>query len=96
MAFPYAVAVSSPLVRVPDKQAMAPPRSRRLDLRPLQKERLFTVREVAVLYHVHIETIRRYVRKGIIGHRLMGPNRLVRIPESEVARYDVFMRGAKP
>ena len=54
---------------------------------PQTRDPLLTCREVADLYAVHVKTVRRWVRKGIIAVVLVGPYRLVRIRKSEAARH---------
>lgn len=54
---------------------------------------LLTVREVAEASGVHIDTVRRWLRKGIYTMVLVGPNRLVRIPRSEVAKMRQVVHG---
>lgn len=58
-------------------------------------ERLLTMSEVAQSYHVSDETVRRWVRKGIIGYVMVGPFRLKRIPESEANRHFASVDGAR-
>jgi excisionase family DNA binding protein len=54
---------------------------------------LLTCQEVARLYHVHVETIRRWIRKGVITVVRVGPYRLVRIQRSEAQRHFIIERG---
>ena len=49
--------------------------------------RLMTCREVAVRYRVHVETVRRWVRKGIVGVVRVGPYHRIRITEAEAKRH---------
>lgn len=51
-------------------------------------EPLLTVKEVAEYLHMHPETVRREIKRGIISIVLVGPKRGgVRIRESEIVRY---------
>lgn len=54
---------------------------------------LLTVRQVAEESGVHIDTVRRWLRKGIYTVVLVGPNRLVRIPRSEVEKMRQTIHG---
>jgi predicted site-specific integrase-resolvase len=47
------------------------------------------------MYGVHVDTVRRWVRKGIIAVRLIGPTRIVRIEQAEAARHFVHVPGAR-
>lgn len=58
-------------------------------------DELFTCQEVADKYHVHAETVRRWVRKGIIAVVLVGPYRLVRIRREEAEKHFVHVPGAR-
>ena len=41
---------------------------------------LLTIQEVASLYAVSTETIRRWIRRKILGYVMVGPGRVRRIP----------------
>jgi len=57
-------------------------------------DELLTPRAVAARWKVSLETVRRWIRKGIIGHT-RGPGGVVRIPASEVERHSRFVPGAE-
>lgn len=61
---------------------------------PLDPARLRTVADAARAFGVSDETIRRWVRKGIIGYVMVGPYRIKRIPDSEIDRLTVTVDGA--
>ena len=56
---------------------------------------LLTCREVAEMYRVQVETVRRWVRKGVITVILVGPYRHVRIPKTEADKHFEVVPGAK-
>lgn len=56
---------------------------------------LFTIPEAAARLQVSVVTMRRWVRKGAIGHVLIGPYRIVRIPEQELKKQIRAIPGAK-
>lgn len=60
-----------------------------------QDEPLLTCEEVANKYRVSVLTVRRWVRKEIIGHVRVGPYRVIRIPLSEARRHFVEVKGAE-
>lgn len=62
---------------------------------PNDNDRLLTCRQVAVAYKVHTETVRRWVRKGVIGVIRVGPHRAIRIPKSEAVKHFMLTQGAK-
>lgn len=49
-------------------------------------ERLFSIREVAIAWHVSEETIRRWVRNGDIPYTPIGPFRLKRLNPTEILK----------
>jgi len=53
------------------------------------RDPLLTCRDVAKAYGVNVETVRRWVRKGVIAVVLVGPYRLVRIRRSEAEKHFV-------
>jgi len=55
---------------------------------------LLTVAEVAQSYNVSDETVRRWMRKGIIGYVMVGPFRARRIPKDEAERHFAAVPGA--
>lgn len=60
-----------------------------------EKRRLLTPTQVAEIYDVDVETVRRWLRKGIIAHVLVGPYRYKRIPEAEAKRVFRPVHGAQ-
>jgi excisionase family DNA binding protein len=52
-----------------------------------REEGLLTVAEVAQTYHVSDETVRRWIRKGILGYVMVGPFRVRRIPRQEAEKH---------
>ena len=54
---------------------------------------LLTVAEVAQHYAVSTETVRRWIRKGILGYVMVGPCRVKRIPKVEAAKHFVKVEG---
>lgn len=48
---------------------------------------LFTVKEVADAWAVHIDTVRRYIKKGALQAIYVGPRKRVRIAQSELRRF---------
>jgi excisionase family DNA binding protein len=56
---------------------------------------LLTSREVAQLYRVNPETVRRWVRKGILPVVRVGPTQRIRFCEAHVQRYFREEPGAK-
>lgn len=59
------------------------------------KRRLLTPTQVAEAYDVDVATVRRWLRKGIVAHVLVGPFRYKRIPESEARRVFRKVQGAQ-
>jgi excisionase family DNA binding protein len=55
---------------------------------------LLTVMEVAQTYHVSDDTVRRWMRKGIIGYVMVGPFRVKRIPKVEAEKHFTPVPGA--
>jgi excisionase family DNA binding protein len=53
---------------------------------PNHGDALLTSREVAQLYRVNPETVRRWVRKGILPVIRVGPTHRIRFCESQVQR----------
>ena len=58
-------------------------------------DRLLTAADVARAYGVRVETVREWIRKGIMGHVLVGPFHAVRVPVTEAARHFRGVAGAK-
>lgn len=46
--------------------------------------RLYSAKEAACRLGVHVETLRRWARKGVIGHVHVGPARTVRFREADI------------
>jgi excisionase family DNA binding protein len=49
-------------------------------------EDLLSTADVAAQYGVSDETVRRWIRKGVISYVMVGPFRLKRVPRAEVER----------
>lgn len=58
------------------------------------KQRLYTPAQVARIYGVNVVTVKAWLRKGIIGHVIIGPTKHRRIPEDEARRHFVVRPGA--
>jgi excisionase family DNA binding protein len=58
-------------------------------------DRLLTPSQVAHAFDVNVETVRTWVKKGVIAHYLIGPFRAVRISRQEAARHFTPVAGAK-
>ena len=55
---------------------------------------LLTCNEVAALYRVSVRTVKRWVRKGVIGVVYVGPYHAVRITRDEADRHFRRVPGA--
>jgi excisionase family DNA binding protein len=56
---------------------------------PASDKDLLSTADVAAQYGVSDETVRRWIRKGVIAYVMVGPFRLKRIPRSEADRHFV-------
>ena len=62
----------------------------------VEAEGLMTVDQVARCYGVTAETVRRWIRKGVMSYKLVGPYKLKRISKLEVAKYFKSVPGVEP
>jgi excisionase family DNA binding protein len=58
-------------------------------------EDLLSTADVAAQYGVSDETVRRWIRKGVIAYVMVGPFRLKRIPRSEADKHFVPGNAAR-
>ena len=56
---------------------------------------LLSVAQVARTYGVCDETVRAWIRKGIVGYVMVGPFRVKRIPRKEAEKHFVTQPGAE-
>lgn len=54
-----------------------------------------TTAQVAREYGVCVETVRNWIRKGVIGYVMIGPYRLKRITRTEADRHFLRVPGAR-
>jgi excisionase family DNA binding protein len=58
-------------------------------------DELLSIAQVAKMYGVSDETVRRWTRKGVISYVMVGPFKLKRIPKEEAARHFRSVEGAR-
>ncbi len=57
------------------------------------EEEMLSCAQVAKRFGVNVQTVRGWVRKGIIGHVKVGPHGITRIPLSEAVKHFAVKQG---
>jgi excisionase family DNA binding protein len=60
----------------------------------MERDELLTAPEVAEVFGVHIDTVRGWIKAGLLGHVRL-PGRSQRVPRSEVDRF-LQVHGGRP